>query len=214
MKVPMRTAGIRSALVCVLAVCSGCTGSLFESDTPVSINYVLAPAKTAAGSSAATQADLAIGRPSVAPGLDTQRVAVLRGRELDYYRTARWGGGTSEIMQSMLIGSLHNQRLFRSVTAEQARVAGDYVLDVDVRDFQAEYGSAAAPTVHVAVIGRLIRVSDRQLVDSIVSDAEQVAAEDRMSAIAAAFESASQKISLDLAQKAAAAIAADAEKKK
>jgi cholesterol transport system auxiliary component len=202
-----------ACLAAAWTLCAGCTGSLFESDTPVSINYVLAPAK-AAGAGAPTQADLAIGRPSVAPGLDTERIAVLKGRELDYYRAARWGGNTGDVLQSLLVGSLHNQQLFRSVSAEQARVAGNYLLDVEVRDFQAEYAAGGAPTVRVAVIGRLIRVVDRQLVESIPSSAEQPATEDRMSAVAAAFEAASQKISVELAQKTAAAIAADGNKKK
>ena len=92
---------------------------------------------------------------------------MLEGRQLDYYRGARWGGSTIEVVQTLLVDSLEDQRLFRSVTAEQARVAGDYVLDVEVRDFQAEYANGGAPTAHVTMIGRLIRVVDRELVATV-----------------------------------------------
>jgi cholesterol transport system auxiliary component len=189
---------------------AGCTSSLLDSELPVSVGYVLAPAPLTQIDAPATQADLSIGRPDLAPGLDTQRIAVLRGRQLDYFRSARWGGTATEVVQTMLVDSLEDQRLFRSVTAEQARVAGDYVLDVEVRDFQAEYaGADDAPTVNVMMVGRLIRVVDRKLLGSIAAQAQSRAADNRMNAVAAAFESAAQKVALDLAQKAAIAVAGD-----
>lgn len=198
-------------VVCVgaLLAVAGCT-SLLDSDLPASVSYVLAPAPPAQTTVPATQADVSIGRPDLSPGLDTERIAVLKGRQLDYYRAARWGGSTTEVVQTMLVNSLEDQRLFRSVTAEQARVAGDYVLDVEVRDFQAEYVSdTEAPNVHVTMMGRLIRVVDRELVVSIAAEANSKATDNRMSAVAAAFESAAQKVAVELAQKTAAAVAGD-----
>src|SRR5262245_24954148 len=79
---------------------AGCTGSLLDSELPPATSYVLAAAPAAAGGTA-TQSDLSIARPDVAPGLDTPRVAVLRGQQLDYYRGAVWGGSTSSIVQSL-----------------------------------------------------------------------------------------------------------------
>ena len=127
-------------------LCSACTGSLFESDLPVPVGYVIASAPAGSLTGApATQADLSIGRPDFAPGLDNERIAVLKGRQLDYYRGARWGGRTVEVVQTMLVGSLNDQKLFRSVTAEQARVAGDYMLDIEVRHFEADSSSGTIP---------------------------------------------------------------------
>jgi ABC-type uncharacterized transport system auxiliary subunit len=151
---------------------------------------------------------LSIGRPDFAPGLDTDRIAVLKGRNLDYYRGVRWGGRTVEVVQSVLVGTINDQQLFRSVTAEQARVANDYMLDLEVRHFEAN-ANGATPEAHVMIIGRLIRVVDRKLVTTVTSNAQVVASEDRMTAVAAAFESASQKVALDLAQQTATAVAAD-----
>jgi ABC-type uncharacterized transport system auxiliary subunit len=105
---------------------------------------------------------------------------------------------------------MQDQRLFRSVTAEQSRISGDYTLDIEVRQFQAEYTDAAqAPAVNVALIARLIRIVDRKLVATVTCSARVAAADNRMAAVAAAFETASQKVALDLAQQAAAAITAD-----
>lgn len=194
----------------LLSACS--TGSLFDSDTPVSTNYVLSavPAAQNANTGTPIPVDVSIGRPDLAAGLDTDRIAVLEGRQLDYYRRVTWGARASELIQSLLVDSLEDRRLFRSVTAERSRVAGDYALDLQVRDFQAEYEEGErAPTVHVGMVGRLIRVADRELVATVSSDARVAAKDNRMSAVAAAFESASHRAILELAQQMAVAVKAD-----
>jgi len=205
-----------ASIACVAALIAGCgTSSLLDSELPVATSYVIAPLPPAASAtqSAASQTDLAIGRPDVAPGLDTSRVAVLRGRQLDYYRGVQWGGNTLEIVQSLLVSSLQDQKLFRSVTSEQARVAGAYMLDSEVRDFQAEYTEGnSAPAAHVTIIGRLIRISDRALVDTISATAKRDATDNKMGAVAAAFEAAAQQVAQTLARDAAAAVARDRER--
>ena len=193
-----------------MSACS--TGSLFDSDTPVSTSYVLAaaPGSENAGTSPRIPVDVSIGRPDLAAGLDTDRIAVLEGRQLDYYRRVRWGTRASELIQNLLVDSLEDQSLFRSVTAERTRVAGDYLLDVQVRDFQAEHTQGdRVPLVHVAMVGRLVRVIDRELVATVSADAQVTADDNRMSAVAAAFEAASQQAILDIARQTAAAVETD-----
>lgn len=203
----------RAVLVVATLVCGGC-GSLLDTKLPASTSYVLASAPAASSGVSRSDADLSIGRPDLAPGLDTERIAVLTGRQLDYYRGAQWGGRATEIVQTLLVDSFEDQQLFRSVTAEQSRVSSDYVLDVSVRDFQAEHASDnEAPTTHVTIVCRLIRVTDRQLVQTFGATAQSRASDNRMSAVAAAFETAAQKVVLELAQKAATAIASDAQPK-
>jgi len=194
-------------LLALAPLCSACTGSLLESKLPVNLAYVLASAPSAS-SSTPLAADLAIGRPNMAPGLDSERIAVVDGRQLDYYRGARWGGRSADVVQTLLVDSWQDQQLFRSVTAEQARVSADYMLDIDVRDFQAEQGGGA-PQVNVQMVGRLIRIIDRRLVGTYQAQAQVAASEERMGAVVAAFESAAQRVALDLAAQAHTAVAAD-----
>jgi len=222
MKEPMkpmrvcRSKRFAGASLLVASVMAGCSSSsLLDSELPVPTNYVIAslPPAAAATQSAASQVDLAIGRPDVAPGLDTARIAVLRGRQLDYYRGVQWGGSTLEVVQSFLVNSLQDQKLFRSVTSEQARVAGAYMLDSEVRDFQAEYAEGRnAPTVRVSIIARLVRISDRALVDTIPASATHAAADNRMSAVAEAFEVAAQEVARTISKEAAAAVVRDRER--
>jgi ABC-type uncharacterized transport system auxiliary subunit len=215
----MTIASFQSRLIatCMAALAlNGCsTGSLLDSDLPAASSYVIAPLPPAASAtpSPASQVDLAIARPDVAPGLDTTRIAVLRGRQLDYYRGVQWGGNTLEVVQSLLVSSLQDQKLFRSVSSEQARIAGAYMLDCEVRDFQAEYTDGrASPIVRVTIIGRLIRITDRQLVDSVVATATSNAPSNDMTAVAAAFEAAGQQVAQTMARDTAAAIVKDSER--
>ncbi|HEU4485490.1 MAG TPA: hypothetical protein VFR96_08385, partial [Povalibacter sp.] len=97
-----------------------------------------------------------------------------------------------------------DQKLFRSVATEQARVSSDYLLDVEVRDFQAEYaGAANVPVAHVTLVGRLVRIRDRKLLEVMTATATQPARENRLSAVAAAFEAAMREVALDLARRTA-----------
>lgn len=208
----MKTRFAASLAAVAAFACSAC-GSLLKTDLPANVSYVLAPAPPSSAGVAKSNADLSIGRPDLAPGLDSERIAVLKGRQLDYYRAAQWGGRATEVVQTLLVDSFEDQGLFRSVTAEQSRVASEYVLDISVRDFQAEYANETdAPTAHVTILGRLIRVVDRQLVDTFAATAQSKATDNRLTAVAAAFEAAAHKVVLELAQKTAATIAADADK--
>lgn len=205
------------AVIVLGALCAACGGSLFESDIPVPSRYIIAaaPAAASATQSPASSVDLSIGRPDVAAGLDTNRVAVLRGRQLDYFRAAQWGGSVTEVTQALLVNSFQGQQLFRSVTSEQARVSSDYLLDVEVRDFQAEYAEGKiAPDVRVTIIGRIIRIKDRAMVDTITATAHRPADANRMESVAEAFEVTGQQVALELAKQAAAAVAKDKERPK
>lgn len=207
----MRSTSKGAVAVIAAAALSACTGALLETELPANALYVLAPAPADASAQTPLAVDLAVGVPNVAPGLDTDRIAVLKGRRLDYYRGARWGASTNALVHTFIVDSLEDRRLFRSVTAEQARVAADYVLDIDVRDFQAEYVSdSGAPTVRVALHGRLIRVVDRKLVTTMATTSESIANDNRMHAVTAAFEAAMQKVAAELAQQTSNAVAGDA----
>lgn len=201
----------RGFLLTMCALLSACsTGSLFDSDTPVPTSYVLGSAPTTQRTQDSLAVDVAVSRPDLAAGLDSDRIAVLDGRKLDYYRGVKWGARTGEMIQSLVVDSLHDQRWFRSVTPEQARIAGDYVLDLQVRAFQSDLTAGRGnPNVHVAFVGRLIRVVDRALVSTLAAEAHTPAREDRMSFVAAAFEDASQRAILDLGQQLATAIKQD-----
>jgi cholesterol transport system auxiliary component len=205
---PLFRMAVLAASAFSLSACS--TGSLFDSDTPQPKGYVLAAVPAAQKSATPIPVDVSVSRPDLGAGLDSDRIAVLKGRQLDYYRGVRWGARAIELVQNLVVDSLEDQSLFRSVATEQARVAGDYVLDLQVRDFQAVYSEGSdTPSVRVSMVGRIIRVTDRELVGTVTAQAEAQAESDRMSAVAAAFETASHRTILELGQQLVSAITSD-----
>jgi cholesterol transport system auxiliary component len=190
----------------------GCAGSLLETKIPVPTVYVLhGPAAQSGTTGTPSQVDLAVSQASASPGLNTERIAVIRdSRQLDYYLNAQWGAPLPQVAQAMVVETLQAQSLFRSVTTEQARVNANYWLELEVRDFQAEYAGDKAPKVSVTLVGSLIRIKDRVLLRVMPVTVSVLAEENRLSAVIAAFESAAQQASLTLGRETASTIAASA----
>lgn len=199
---------MRLTSIATLLLLSGCTGSLLESKIPVPTIYVLAAAPAASPTTSALPVDIAVSQPTIAPGLDTDRIAILlESRRLDYYREAQWGAALPQVAQSLVVGSLQNHQFFRSVTTEQARVTTHFLLDLEVRNFQAEYASeGAAPIVRVTLVASLIRIKDRKLVGIVPATATVQASANRLSAVIQAFESAGQQAAVSLGKQAASVI--------
>jgi cholesterol transport system auxiliary component len=183
---------------------------LLETNLPIPSTYVLNNAALSATGAepTASTVDLTVSQATPTPGLNTERIAVLHeARRLDYYKDAQWGAVLPEVVQAIVVGSLQNQKWFRSVTAEQARVESNYWLELEVRDFQAEYATEdAPPTIRVTLVGSVIRIKDRKLIGILPATVSLAATENRLGAVITAFESAAQQASLSIGRQAVTAI--------
>lgn len=174
------------------------TGDILQSKVEEPQVYVLKPATTGTAQ-VAFNFELAVALPTTAPGLDTDRISVLRdGNHLDYYHGARWGGTVSQEIQSVFIATLQSQQGFRGVVTETARVDADYILEIFVEDFQAEYAAASAPTVRVSLAAHLINVKQRKSSPVMRTTATVAATENRLGAVVMAFQSALQQVTSGL----------------
>jgi ABC-type uncharacterized transport system auxiliary subunit len=207
------------AFICLAA----CTGSLFRSKvTPPTVYLLSAGGERAASASAADKlpidpaitptqipVDLAILKPRLRPGLETDRIATLYpDRHLDYYADARWSGPLSEVLQDLAVQEFHSHANLRTVTGDASVFGSAYWLEIDVSDFQAEYTSAAgAPTVHVHFLARLGRSGDRSIVGQFTASAQQPAAENRLTAIVDAYAHAADAAMGEIVAQAADTLA-------
>jgi cholesterol transport system auxiliary component len=176
---------------------AACTGSLFQSKAAPPTIYLLsagagahAAGSPAPGSLAADiPVDLAILKPRVRPGLETDRIAVLYpDRRLDYFADARWSGTLGEVLQDVAVQAFHSRARLRTVSGDASVFASGYWLEIEVADFQAEYSAAAtAPTVHARFLARIGRADDRRILGQFEASAQQPAAENRLSAIVDAY---------------------------
>ena len=175
----------------------GCTGSLFQSKAVPSSVYLLSAdlgtgvATMLSPRPALLPADLGVLRPRIRKGLETDRIAVLYpDRRLDYFADARWSGPLDEVVQDLVVQAFHSAARLRNVSADASAFASGYWLEIEVTDFQAEYGAASAPTIHVVLLARVGSAADRHVLASFQSSIRQPASDNRLTAIVEAYQRA------------------------
>ncbi|MCC7462352.1 MAG: membrane integrity-associated transporter subunit PqiC [Gammaproteobacteria bacterium] len=196
-----RGQGAVRLLVMAVTLALGACGGLLQSDAPVLQRWVLAVPPAAAGEPAAAIAPLTppgaalatlrVLRPLAAPALDTDRIALRRAdRTLDYYAANRWSGPAPEVLQGLVLDALRSAGAYGAVQPESAPFAYDETLQVELRDFQAEYAASAVPTIRVTLVCTLGRRSDNRVLTTFALSGSAAAGDNRMSAIVAAFDAA------------------------
>ena len=183
-------------MILVLGVCgwaAACTGSLFQSKVVAPSTYLLsAPAAASAAAPAPLAGDLAVLKPRVRAGLDTDRIAVLYpDRRLQYFADARWSGSLDDVVQDLAVQAFRNGAQLKNVSADASVFGSGYWLEIEIADFQAEYASAGAPpTINVRLLARVGSAGTRHILGSFNAGARQTATDNRLTAIVDAYERA------------------------
>lgn len=197
----------RALAVLAVLLVAGCGG--LRSDAEPERIYVLNPAQAAAQvAPAAPPAGglLMVSRPAVHPGLDTPRIALKRAdNELDYYALSRWSGTLPQVLGAFAVQSL--QGAFTTVTGSDRGVGpADFDLLLTVRHFEAvSPQDGGTPEIHVAFQCLLMATSPRRVLGSCDAQAREQAEGNRMAAIVAAFERATQRAMADVRNQVIAA---------
>ncbi|MEO8315018.1 MAG: ABC-type transport auxiliary lipoprotein family protein [Pseudomonadota bacterium] len=188
-----------------LALLCGCSGLLRNEAAPDHI-YVL-HAAPATGSGQPLSAVVSVPRLAVAPGLDTDRIALLRGgNELDYYAASRFGEPLPKVLSALVLQSMNGGDGFATaVSTERAALPGDFELQLTVRRFEAEYAAPLSPPLaQVAIDCLLVAGAPRRVLGHCDAAATEPAGADRMSEIVLALERATQKALAEVRTKAVA----------
>ena len=118
------------SLALAVACLGACTGSLFQTKAPAPAIYMLsaADAGAAPGTAAAPMpVDLAILKPRLRAGLETDRIAALYpDRRLDYFADSRWSGPVGEVLQELAVQEFHLRANLRTVNADGSVFASAY----------------------------------------------------------------------------------------
>jgi cholesterol transport system auxiliary component len=190
---------------------AACAGSLFKNKAAPPTMYVLRanrnmPAADPPGED--HPANLAVLRPRVRAGLDTDRIAALYpDRHMDYYADVRWSGPLDEVLQDLTVQQFHINPGLHNVSADVSVFASTYWLEIEVTDFQAEYSAAGGPpTVHVHLRARVGNSGDRRVLARFEPDVHEAAADNRMGAIVDAYNRAADQALSDIATGVAAAL--------
>jgi ABC-type uncharacterized transport system auxiliary subunit len=195
---------------------AACGGSLLQSKAPPTAVYLLSV--SAAPGGAEVPVDLAVRKPRVRTGLDTDLIAALYpDRRLDYFAGARWSGRLDEVVQDLAVQAFRTRADLRAVRAGVSAPEGGYWLELDVADFQAEYSASpgeggAAPTIHVHLWGQL-GGPERHVLGRLDADVRMPAADNRLTAIVAAYNAAADAALAKIVADATAALKASSERR-
>jgi cholesterol transport system auxiliary component len=178
--------------VAALVGMTGCSSG-FQSQQPVPQAYVLRIAPIPADP-LPQQPSLQVARPLPHPGLESDRIVVMRSdRRLDYLAASRWAADVPELVEALVVDTFRHGGAFAAVQDSFGGFAPDYVLRIAVRRFDVDYtGSEDAPRAVVALDCVLRRQGDRDVVASFTAEGAIDARANRVGAIVAAFEGAAR----------------------
>jgi cholesterol transport system auxiliary component len=212
----------RAALPGALLALSGCTG-LFHSTAPPEQTYVLRPPAPPAAQAPAAPGgaplanppglpSIRVLQPDTAPGLDSTRIMLLQAdHRMNFYAGSRWPGPVPGLIEALTVETLRASGVWASVQDADSPFPSDYLLRITVRRFDADYtGGGSAPEVHVVLDCVIGRREGRDVVASFIAEGTATAAADRMSAVVAAFEQATDAALDSLARQARTAVTAAA----
>jgi cholesterol transport system auxiliary component len=196
-----------AGLALVFAV-SGC-GGVFDSKIAAPQIYVLRLPPGTAPAPALTVGSVLVQRPEAGPGLDSNRIALLRSdRRFDFYSASLWAAPAPDVVESVMVEALRGTNAFSAVFDDAAPFAARYDLRCTMRRFEADYtGGGGAPIIHAAFDCTLGRHRDRALLASFTAQGSAAASEERLGAVVAAFESATVTAMNELTRAVTTAVA-------
>jgi ABC-type uncharacterized transport system auxiliary subunit len=129
---------------------------------------------------------------------------------MDFYLGSRWPAPASELIEALAVETLRSSNAWRSVEDSTSPFPSDYLLQVVVRRFEADYsGGGSAPTVQVTLDCIIGRREGRDVVASFVASGSAAAGANRLGEVVNAFEQATSAALTALAQQAVQAVQAD-----
>jgi cholesterol transport system auxiliary component len=208
---------MRLVALLVIALVAGCSSGFRSSAPPVQA-YVLHAASVAAPAAASAAApapaaagtlvSLRIARPASAPGLDSDHIAILeRDRRFGVYAGSRWAAPLPEVVESLAVQTFRDSGRFRTVEGSRGSFPADYLLQITIRRFEADYSEQSdTPVIRVTLDCILGRQASRELVATFVAESSQSAAANRLSSVVGGFEQAADTALAAAAERAASAI--------
>jgi cholesterol transport system auxiliary component len=191
-----------------LAILCACTGGLHSSVGAAQV-YVLraADASPATTIGAPPSATLQVARPFAGPGLESEHIVLLEPEHrISFYAGSQWAASLPVLVERLVVEKLRGSGSWASVNDSESAFGSEYLLQITIRRFEAEYTSAAAPTVLVSFDCALGRRASRELLASFSVEGQAPASVNRVSAVVAAFDQATRMALAQLAERSSLAL--------
>lgn len=190
---------LRSATALSATVLLGACGLDLPGQGPPPRQFRLTPKSTFDNNLPTVDWQLVIEEPLAPTGLNTTRIPLhRRAVELEYYARANWTDRAPAMVHTLILESFENSSKILAVGRESLGLRADYVLKLELREFQAEYGNNAAPDAHVQINAKLVRMPQRAIIGSERFEARVPADRDSLDAIVMSFDDALGRVLKDL----------------
>ena len=211
-----RTA-MRSAMraAALLWLCLAGCSNLFQSKAkPEQTYYLRAPAAVVAAPAAPLAASLRVVRPIADPGLDGAHIMLVQAdHRMNFYSGSRWAAPAPELIEALAVQTLRASGEWASVEGSASPFPSDYMLQLRVRRFEADYTQAdTAPVARVVLDCILGRRAGREVLATFTVSGDAPSPANHLSQVVAAFEQATGTALAGLARQTAQAVRADLER--
>ena len=197
----MRDAGLALLLACLGL--TGCSGLFRSNAKPEQIYYLRPPAASAAAPaasgaaatvapSAAEPMSLRVVRPLADPGLDTTHIMLVQAdHRMNFYSGSRWPAPAPELLEALAVQTLRASGEWASVQDSASPFPADYLLQLHVRRFEADYTQGGeAPSAQVVLDCTVGRRQGREVLATFTAAGSAAAGTNHLSQVVAAFEQA------------------------
>jgi cholesterol transport system auxiliary component len=169
---------------------TGCTGLFHSNARPEQVYYLRATADPQG--MAPIAASLRLNRPTAGPGLQGSQIMLVQSdRRMSFYEEASWPASAANLVEMLAVEKLRAAAVWQSVADSTSPFPSDYVLLVNVRRFEADYtAGTVAPEVHVVLDCIIGKREGREVVKSFLAESSVPAAANRLGAVVAAFDTA------------------------
>ncbi len=182
----------RCLLLGGLAGLAGCTYSMLPDQQEPTALYSLAPEPHFPDDLPRVDWQLVVGLPTAAAGIDGSRIALDHDPyRLEYYAKVAWADNAPGMLRRLLIDAFERTGKVAAVGSEADGLRADYILQSDLRKFQAEYRDLdAIPSVVVRMSAILIALPERRIARSIAAEKSVRASGSRFADVLGAFNDA------------------------
>lgn len=189
----------------------GCSGLLRSNAPPLQVYTLRAPSASSdsgAGEAATVDASLRVAHPLAGPGLDTPQIVLSQpDHRLNFYAASAWATDAPALLESLAVETLRASGQWRSVEDAESPFPSDYLLQISIRRFDADYSddTGAPPTVRVTLDCTFGKEEGRDIIATFVASGSAVASANRLGEVVAAFQQATDAAMASLSQQVLAA---------
>jgi ABC-type uncharacterized transport system auxiliary subunit len=193
---------------------SGCS-LLFQKGPAAEQTYFLRAADASVPAVLPVHASLRVMHPVSDPGLDSPRIVLLQSQHrMGFYARSHWSAALPDLVEALAVETLRTSSSWQSVEDSTSPFPSDYLLQITIRRFEADYGPSAPdpsaiPRVHVVLECLLGRGDGRDVIASYVAEGSATPAENRLADVVAAFQQASSAALKSLSERAFEAVKSD-----